>query len=60
MNYKKEIRRIYKALGITPSVERSHYELETNKSPLARDRGRQMGSTSKEPSCKEETPTTKS
>ena len=34
--------------------ERSRYELETNKSPLASDKGRQVGSTSEEPLSEEE------
>lgn len=33
--------------------ERSRYELETYKSPLAADRGRQVGSTSEEPLSEE-------
>ena len=35
-------------------IERSRYALETNKSPLASDRGRQVGSTSEEPLSEEE------
>jgi excinuclease UvrABC helicase subunit UvrB len=65
MNYKKEIRRIYKAfykaLEITPSsIERSVHELDTEEERMARIRRREMDSTSKRSPKSKETPTTKS
>jgi len=44
-----------KALGMIPKdLERSRYELETNQSPLAEDRGREMDSESNESPEQEE------
>tara|TARA_Y100000296_G_C5013262_1_gene176180 strand:+ start:225 stop:428 length:204 start_codon:yes stop_codon:yes gene_type:complete len=67
MDYKKEMRRIYKAIGMGNTVpllpspkERSVNELDTEEKRMARIRGREMDSTSKGSSCKEETPKTKS
>ena len=67
MNYKKEFRRIYKAIGIGNTVpllpspkERSVNELDTEEERMARIRGREMDSTSKGSPESEETQTTQS
>ena len=44
-----------KAMGMKLGVERSPYELETNKNSDAEDGRREMGSTSEEPSSSKET-----
>ena len=67
MNYKKEFRRIYKAIGIGNTVpllpspkERSVNELDTEEERMARIRRREMDSTSKRSSKEEEASTTES
>ena len=50
---------LYNALMPKP-IERSPYELERNESLLAKDRGREMDSTSEEPSQEEEDSKTES
>jgi|TARA_R100001530_G_scaffold70407_1_gene49889 hypothetical protein len=67
MNYKKEFRRIYKAMGMRNTVpplpspkERSVNELDTEEERMARIRGREMDSTSKGTPESKETPTTES
>ena len=49
-----------KAIGMPTPIERSPYELETNQSPLAEDRGRPVDSASNESSEEEEASTTES
>ena len=44
-----------RAIGMPKPIERSPYELETNKNTNAEDRRREMGSTSEEPSSSKET-----
>tara|TARA_Y100000401_G_scaffold81227_1_gene66617 strand:+ start:605 stop:793 length:189 start_codon:yes stop_codon:yes gene_type:complete len=49
-----------RAIGMPKPIERSPYELENFESFMAEAKRREMDSTSKEPSCREETTTTKS
>ena len=49
-----------KAIGMPKPIERSRYELEKAKDPLAKDKGRPVDTTSKESPEEEEAPTTES
>jgi len=56
----KYLKLFAKAIGMPKPIERSRYELERTKDPLAEDRGRPVDAASKESSEEEEAPTTES
>ena len=56
----KYLKLFAKAIGISQPIERSRYELERAKDPLAKDRGRPVDTASKESSEEKEAPTTES
>ena len=56
----KYLKLFAKAIRMPQPIERSRYELERAKDPLAKDRGRPVDTASKESSEEKEAPTTES